>query len=95
MCVQELGKKLYTGSGNVNKKTLAELQNKVIVVFTATGLGAIDAKKYHGTGGILGIRNLYDGGSTSPRITTGFSITARAALDMLIPERHVGSGERR
>ena len=64
LCVQKLTPDdvLYTGGGNVNKKTLRELRRKVIVVFTQKGLDAID-KKYHGTGGILGIKSLKGGDS--------------------------------
>jgi hypothetical protein len=61
LCVQELGKDLYQGAGNLNKKTLSDLKGKVIVVFTQEGLDKI-GPGYLGHGGILEIRNLYEGG---------------------------------
>jgi len=61
LAVQELGNTLYTASGNLNKKTLADLKGKVIVLFTSAGLAEID-QQYHGAGGILGIKNLSSGG---------------------------------
>jgi hypothetical protein len=62
LCVQELGATLYTGAGNLNKKTLFDLRGKVIVVFTEKGLTKIDPT-FLGVGGILGIKNLSGGGA--------------------------------
>lgn len=60
MCVRHLGTALYTGSGNLNKKTLFHLKGKVVVVFTTAGLNAIP-HHYHGAGGILGVKSLAEG----------------------------------
>jgi hypothetical protein len=65
MCLGELDGVVYKDGGNVNLKTLTELKGHVIVVFTSKGLADIDPS-LHGTGGILGIRNLSEGKSYKP-----------------------------
>lgn len=62
-CVSMLGNSIYKLGGNLNTKTLRELQGKVIVLFTEAGIQAVH-HLYGIPQGILGIRNLY--GSSSP-----------------------------
>ncbi len=59
-CVGLLGDKIYRGGGNLNRKTLAELAGKVVVVFTRDGLAA--AGGYTAADGICGIKNCNGGG---------------------------------
>nr|MCU0978542.1 hypothetical protein [Pirellulaceae bacterium] len=61
-CVALLGTSLYKGGGNLNIKTLRELQGKVIVVFTSEGQKAVH-HLYGIPQGILGIKNLYGSGA--------------------------------
>jgi|SRR5262245_13983665 len=65
LCVQELDGTLYKDSGNLNKKTLFDLKGKVVVVFDHDAWCSID-EEYRGRGGILGFRNLHDGGTYDP-----------------------------
>lgn len=56
-CRTTLGMSLYKGGGNLNRKTLAELAGKVVVLFSPSGLHEV-----HGaTNGILGFKNLSGG----------------------------------
>lgn len=80
LCVQELGNTLYTGSGNLNKKRLFDLAGKVIVVFTSAGLQAIDAR-YHGAGGILGIKSL-TGGDDYQKDYNGLQYCGKGGTDL-------------
>lgn len=65
-CVNVLGPTLYRGTGNLNTKTLRELSGKVIVLFTADGIAAVQ-NQYPPGSGILGIENLYStGGGFDP-----------------------------
>lgn len=57
-CVEILANHIYKGGGNLNTKTLRELQGKVIVVFTKDGIEAVH-HLYGIPQGILGIKNLY------------------------------------
>jgi hypothetical protein len=59
-CVTILGNTIYREGGNLNMKTLRELQGRVIVVFTEDGIRAVH-HLYGVPQGILGIRNLYGG----------------------------------
>ena len=65
LCVAELGKTIFTatpGTGNLNTKTLKDLQGKVIVLFTPSGYQAV--RPTHGPAmGILQVVNLSGGGS--------------------------------
>jgi hypothetical protein len=83
-CVAELGDFLYKGSGNLNRKTLDDLKGKVIVVFTQGGLNAIE-QRYHGTGGILGIKNLSSGGSYQENYN-GLQYYGKGGTKMLTPK---------
>ena len=60
-CVSVLGDRIYQGGGNLNTKTLRQLQGKVIVVFAK-----VEAVRqaYPPASGILGIKNLYGGKAT-------------------------------
>lgn len=62
-CVQVLGDKIYTGAGNLNTKTLRQLQGRVIVLFADDKLGLV-RPTYSAAQGILGVKNLSAGGST-------------------------------
>jgi hypothetical protein len=59
-CVRDLGDRLYTDGGNLNRKTLAELAGRVIVLFSAKGLkeSTIGTQQ-----GILCFKNLTEEGS--------------------------------
>nr|WP_052170763.1 hypothetical protein [Massilia sp. JS1662] len=56
MCQARLGQKLYTGGGNLNTKTLADLAGKVIVAFMPEGYAQLDVNERVG---ITPIKNLY------------------------------------
>jgi hypothetical protein len=56
MCQARLGQKLYTGGGNLNTKTLAQLAGKVIVAFMPEGYAQLDVNERVG---ITPIKNLY------------------------------------
>jgi hypothetical protein len=62
-CVEVLGDKIYKGGGNLNTKTLRQLQGKVIVLFASDGLQLV-RPTYSAAQGILGIKNLSKAGST-------------------------------
>ena len=64
-CVTLLGPQLYTGGGNLNRKTLKDLAGKVIVLFTSDGLTAI-TPTYAAANGIYGIKNCNGGGPYDP-----------------------------
>lgn len=80
LCVQELSTFLYTDGGNLNKKRLFDLKKKVIVGFTPKGLDAIDPG-YHGTGGIVGIKSLTNGG-TYEKDYDGIQYYGKGGTDM-------------
>jgi hypothetical protein len=65
-CVAVLGNTIYKGGGNLNTKTLRDLQGKVIVLFTEDGLKAVH-HLYGIPQGILGIKNLQKGGAYNPK----------------------------
>ena len=58
VCVATLGASIYTGAGDLNRKTLDELKGKVIVLFSEKGLEVVRSD-YSAADGILGFRNLY------------------------------------
>lgn len=64
-CVTVLGNTIYKEGGNLNTKTLRNLQGKVIVLFTSDGLEAVH-HMYGIPQGILGIKNLVKGGAYDP-----------------------------
>lgn len=59
-CHMILGNTAYTGTGNLNGKTLDELKGKVICAFTQEGLDAIGTD-FGPKEGIVGIRNMASG----------------------------------
>ncbi|GGF30948.1 hypothetical protein GCM10011611_41300 [Aliidongia dinghuensis] len=59
-CVNVLGDAIYTGGGNLNKKTQRDLRGKVIVLFMPEGLEVVQ-RDFPPKSGILGIRNLAGG----------------------------------
>ena len=65
-CVSILGNTIYKEGGNLNTKTLRELQGKVIVLFTGKGQQAVH-HMYGIPHGILGVKNIYSGGSYDPK----------------------------
>ncbi len=81
LCISELDGVLYTGGGNLNKKTLYELKGKVIVAFTPGGLGSIDPRLI-GPGGIVGIRNLYDSTDTYDGGYQGIQYWGKGGTDL-------------
>lgn len=65
-CVNVLGPTIYQGTGNLNTKKLRDLSGKVIVLFTADGIAAVQ-NQYPPGSGILGIENCYStGGGFDP-----------------------------
>lgn len=60
MCVDVLGNAIYTGGGNLNTKTVADLAGKVVVLFSGSGLQKIGGAQP--ANGILGIKSLYEKG---------------------------------
>ena len=64
-CVAELGGTLYSGGGNLNTTSLKDLKGKVICLFTEGGISAISQKFRNA--GIMGVKNLYSGGSYDPK----------------------------
>jgi hypothetical protein len=56
-CVNDLGDSIYSGGGNLNTKTLEELQGKVIVVFPPESRNEVGLPLRHS--GILFWKNLY------------------------------------
>ena len=55
-CVRVLGPSIYTGTGNLNTKTLGQLSGKVIVLFTPDGITVVASTTpgfvwVHGVGG--------------------------------------------
>jgi hypothetical protein len=64
ICVSELDDVLYKGAGNLNTTTLEALKGKVVCLFIDEALAVIP-HQYRMGGGILGIRNLHEGGSYS------------------------------
>ncbi|MYN11020.1 hypothetical protein [Pseudoduganella aquatica] len=69
-CVQVLGDQIYKGAGNLNNKTLRQLQGKVIVLFASDGLELVRGT-YSAAQGILGIKNLSKAGSTYKDVYDG------------------------
>jgi hypothetical protein len=61
-CVDLLGGTIYRLGGNLNNKTLRDLQGKVIVLFSAKGQQAVH-HMYGVPQGILAFKNIYEGGS--------------------------------
>jgi hypothetical protein len=59
-CVNILGTKLYTAGGDLNRKTLGDLQGKVIVLFSGKGYKAAAEGGRTVPAGILQFSNLYD-----------------------------------
>jgi hypothetical protein len=65
-CVEVLGDNIYKGAGNINEKTLRQLQGKVIVLFETKGLTVV-RPRFSAAQGILGIKNLSKGGAYDAR----------------------------
>ncbi len=57
-CVDVLGDCLYTGGGDLNRKSLRQLRGRVIPVFSSSGIAALNGA-YGPADGILGFKNLY------------------------------------
>jgi hypothetical protein len=62
-CIRVLGNKIYTGTGNLNKKTLGQLAGFVVVMFGKSGLEEV-GKIYSSKAGIWGVRSLTEKGSS-------------------------------
>ena len=65
ICVSKLGSYLYTGTGSLNEKTLDDLKQKVVVLFTQAGLDAVSGQGHTSATGIWGCKSLTKGGSYS------------------------------
>ena len=57
-CTEILGDRIYQGTGDLNRKTLRDLQGRVIILFSDSGVRSVRATHPLG-GGILGWRNLF------------------------------------
>jgi hypothetical protein len=56
-CIRVLGDRIYTGTGNLNKKTLGQLAGFVVVMFGKSGLEEV-RKVYSSQAGIWGVKSL-------------------------------------
>lgn len=83
-CVKELGNCIYTGVGNLNRKTLLNLKGKVIVLFTAKGIEAV-AATYGAGSGILGIKNLGSDGATYDKDFNGMQYYGKGGTSVVKP----------
>ncbi|SAL81845.1 hypothetical protein AWB68_06285 [Caballeronia choica] len=61
ICVRELGSALFTGTGSLNEKTLDQLKNRVVVLFTPKGIHEVAGQGYLSSTGIWGCERLADG----------------------------------
>lgn len=70
-CVDVLGSAAYKGGGNLNRARLKDLQGKVIVLFSASGMAELGTR--YGPGdGILAFKNLYDKETGGTAYSPGF-----------------------
>jgi hypothetical protein len=93
VCVSELGPVLYTGSGNLNTRSLRDLKKKVICLFTDAGLAEAPAQYKWGKG-ILGIRNLYNGGGYFPSYD-GMQYFGKGGTSPFSPFKKISQNEKK
>ena len=95
-CVNDLAGVIYTGTGNLNTKSLRDLRGKVIVLFTKDGLTAVRAQYPVGSG-ILGIRNLYgkDGDKSYKPNYDGLQYYGKGGTSVTKPFGKIGQNERK
>jgi hypothetical protein len=93
VCVGELGPVLYTGTGNLNTRSLRDLKGKVICLFTEAGLAETPAQYKWGRG-ILGIRNLYGGGSYFP-VYDGMQYYGKGGTSPFSPFKKIKQNEKK
>lgn len=87
-CVSMLGNSIYTGGGNLNTKTLRELQGKVIVLFTKHGIEAVQGQ-YDATDGILAVKNLYKSTDTYQDKFNGMQYFGKGGTSVLKPFKKI------
>ena len=92
-CVGTLGSTIYKGATNLNTTTLRALAGKVVCLFSLEGLWAISPDYRYG-GGILGIKNLYNGGSYNPR-NTGMQYFGKGGTSIWKPFGKIGQNEKK
>ncbi|WP_233859064.1 hypothetical protein [Paraburkholderia sp. HD33-4] len=61
ICARELGTALFAGTGSLNEKTLDQLKQHVVVLFTQNGVDEVANQGYISTTGIWGCKRLDDG----------------------------------
>ena len=91
VCVSTLGDKIYRRAGNLNTTTLYDLRGTVVCLFTESGLATVPSR-YRLDGGILGIRNLYDGGSYSADYN-GMQYYGKGGTSIVKPWRKLAQNE--
>lgn len=88
-CVRVLGPCLYTGTGNLNTKTLGQLAGKVIVLFTPDGITAVRGT-YPANSGILGIQNLYSSPTGFDPLFDGMQYFGKGGTSVAKPFGKIG-----
>jgi hypothetical protein len=80
-CWATLGTSMYTGGGNINRKTLGDLAGKVVVLFSPKGLAELQGT----TGGILSFKNLTEDGATYNRMYAGLQYYGKGGTSPFNP----------
>jgi hypothetical protein len=92
-CTTELGNTIYTGTGNLNTRTLRDLKRKVICLFTPSGIAETPAKFLSG-GGILGVKNVFSDGSYTPRYD-GMQYYGKGGTSPFDPFKKIAKNEKK
>ena len=92
-CVLKLGDDIiYKGRGNLNMKKLSDLKRKVIVLFTAKGIEAVQATYGPGSG-ILGIKNLGSDGATYDHNYDGMQYYGKGGTSVTKPFKKLSQNQ--
>ena len=95
-CIQVLGNTLYKGGGNLNKTQLKDLQGKVIVLFSGSGMAEI--RGYGQFDGILAFKNLYDkesGDHAYSPTFTGLQYYGKGGTSVTKPSKKLRQNEKK
>jgi hypothetical protein len=92
-CVAILGDALYKGTGNLNKKTQQDLRGKVVVLFTPSGLQAVQ-HDYPPGSGILGIVNM-KGGPAYDNNYNGLQYFGKGGTSPFNPYKKISQNEKK
>lgn len=93
VCVSELGPALYTGTGNLNTKSLRSLKGKVICLFSEGGLAETPAQYKWGRG-ILGVKNLSAGGAYN-HVYDGMQYYGKGGTSPFSPFKKIKQNEKK